>query len=117
MRPELQARFLRVSHNLERLEQVRNLVDDRDEVSPRSLVASAAFASAEFLAAAMGSSEDVSVVHRAYEEIFAALENSGAINELLAQAKTASASRENASLVALRELRAFRLRLAGGDDE
>jgi deoxyribose-phosphate aldolase len=65
MRPDLERRFLKVAHNLDRLEQLRNLVEDVEQTSPRSLIASAAVAGAEFIAAATGYSDDAATIHRA----------------------------------------------------
>jgi microcompartment protein CcmL/EutN len=96
------------------MEQMRSLVDDRDQVSPRSLIASAAIASAEFLAAATGQSQDVAVIHRAYEEVFAALEQSDAITELFNTDVRVAATHSDA----LTHLQKFRLSLAsiGGEN-
>lgn len=113
MKPQLEERFLRVARNLDRIEQMRNLVEDREQVSPRSLIASAAVASAEFLAAVTGQGHDVALIHRAYEEVFAALEQSEAVTELFsAPVKTASAHAN-----ALSYLQKFRLSLASIGDE
>lgn len=117
MRPDLQDRFIKVAHNLDRLEHIRNIVDDKDQVSPRSLIASAAVAGAEFLAAANGHAGNVALIHRAYEEIFAALENSEAVNEMILENKVASVDRPSLCGPALSHLQAFRVSLASMGDE
>lgn len=118
MRPDLQTRFMAVAANLDRLEQVRNLVEDRENTSPRSLIASAAVAGAEFLAVATGHKNDSATIHRAYEEIFAALENSEAVNEMMASNKVAAADRGPLCSSAVNRLQQFRRKLAamGGED-
>lgn len=117
MRPDLEKRFLRVAHNLDRLEQVRNMVGDIEQTSPRSLIASAAVAGAEFIAAATGYSKDSAVIHRAYEEIFAAIEHSEAVNEMFVCNKVASANQEEHCVRAVSHLLHFRRRLSclGGE--
>lgn len=108
MKPELQARFIQVAHNLDKLDQMQNLIDDEANTSPRSLIASAAVSGAEFLAAATGHEGDPAVIHRAYEEIFAAIEHSAAINEMLTVTKTASADHTERCASALSSLQQFR---------
>jgi len=107
-----------VAQNLDRLEQIRGLVEDRENTSPRSLIASAAVAGAEFLAAATGHRDDSAVIHRAYEEIFAALEGSEAINEMFTADKLASTERTARCSSAVSRLQQFRRKLAamGGED-
>jgi hypothetical protein len=112
MRPDLQERFMKVAHNLDRLEQIRNLVEDHEGTSPRSLIASAAVAGAEFLAAATGHSQDSAAIHRAYEEIFAAIENSESVTEMLTWNKVASADRADRCSAVVSNLQRFRRRLA-----
>jgi hypothetical protein len=118
MRPDLEQRFLKVAHNLDRLEQLRNLVGDIEQTSPRSLIASAAVAGAEFLASATGYGNDTSVIHRAYEEIFAALENSEAVNEMFVWNKVAAADRPAHCVQAVSHLQRFRRSLSsmGGEN-
>lgn len=111
MRPDLQERFLRIAHNLDRLDRLNNLVMDSQHTSPRSLIASAAVAGAEFLAAASGHSGDPGIIHRAYEEIFASLEGSEAVAEMFSRKVEASMCAS-----ALTHVQNFRLRLASGED-
>lgn len=111
MRPDLQERFLRVAHNLDRLDRLSSLVSDAQHTSPRSLIASAAVAGAEFLAAASGHSGDPGVIHRAYEEIFASLENSEAVTEMLSGKITVKASAE-----ALDQVKRFRHKLLASSE-
>lgn len=106
MRSDLQERFLKVAQKLERLDRLSGLVANAQHTSPRSLVASAAVAGAEFLAAASGNSGDPGIIHRAYEEIFASLENSEAIAEMLSGKITVKASKE-----ALNHVKRFRYKL------
>ncbi len=117
MRPDLEKRFLKVAHNLDRLEQLRNLVEDIEQTSPRSLIASAAVAGAEFLAAATGHTDDVAVIHRVYEEIFAAIESSDAVNEMFSANKIASAEKADRCAQAVSYLQRLRRNLSrmGGE--
>jgi len=116
MRPELQERFLRVAHSLDRLDRLHNLVADAQQTSPRALIASAAVAGAEFLAAASGNSNDPGAIHRAYEEIFAAMEISPAVNEMLTGVRKAETGHTRAQ-AALTLLQTFRRNLSGGDSD
>lgn len=111
MRPDLQERFLKVASKLDRLDRLSGMIDDRQHTSPRSLIASAAVAGAEFLAAAAGRSDDPGVIHRAYEEIFASLEKSEAIAEMFSKKVEI-----NASTQAVTYIQAFRLKLAAASE-
>jgi hypothetical protein len=117
MTPELQERFIQVAHNLDKLDQMQNLIDDETNTSPRSLIASAAVAGAEFLASATGHEGDPAIIHRAYEEIFAAIENSAAINEMLTVTKTASVEHSERCAAAISSLQGFRRSIAGQGGE
>lgn len=108
MTPKLQARVMRAVKGLERLDGLRSLIDNHDEVGARSLVASMSMAGAEFLAKCAGCQDDTSRVYRAYEEIFAALENSEAVCEMLREHKVASAERFSHVKRATSLLRRFR---------
>jgi len=108
MTPKLQSRVMRAAQQLDRLESLRSLFDNYDEVGARALVASMSMAGAEFIAKCAGCSDDTSRVYRAYEEIFASLENSEAICEMLRQHKVASAERFSSVRRAASLLRRFR---------
>lgn len=117
MRPELQERFLRVAHRLERLDRLHAVVSNAQQTSPRALIASAAVASAEFLAAATGNEKDAGAIHRAYEEIFSALESSEAIREMLSGSTRLAELQNFRSESALAKLQSFRNQMLGGSDE
>lgn len=110
MRPDLQKRFLKVSDNLDRLEHIASILQQSDGTHPRALVASAAIAGAEFLAAVTGQSQDTGLIYRAYEEVVAALESSPAINEMLTRKNRPI--REASARVASTHLMRFRALLA-----
>lgn len=105
MRPDLQRRFLKVGRNIDRMDRLRSFLEDRTETSPRSLLATAALGVVEVIAAAGSSSEDESALHRAYEEVFAALTESEAVTELLSGQKVASFGVSERALSLLKGLR------------
>lgn len=116
MRPDLQKRMLAVSDNMDRLEQIASIVQVKDGTAPRSMIASAAIAGAEFIAAATGHQEDTAVLYRAYEEIVAALEGSEAIHEMIVRNKVSKENRESAVRTASSHLQRFRALLASLGD-
>ena len=115
MSPELQERFLRVAQRLERLDRLHTAVSNAQNTSARALIASASVASAEFLAAATGHGDDVGIIHRAYEEVFAALETSAAVRELFANTSRVAELQNDKASQALARLQEFRLQLMNGD--
>ena len=90
MREDLKDRLLDVTKRVEKLHQLRHMVAQAEGTSPRGHVASACLAAAEFLAAVTGNAGDTGLVHRAYEEIFAAVEDSEAIDEMFRWDRVAS---------------------------
>lgn len=90
MKKELHDRLMACSRRIERLHQLRHMVAQRQGTAPRGHVASAALTAAEFIAAATGNSTETGLVHRAYEEIFAAIESSEAIDEMFRWDRVAS---------------------------
>lgn len=97
MRPDIQERLIRVGRNMDRLAHIERIYKDAEGENPREVVANAAVVAAEIVAAYTGNLEDVGAIHRAYEEIFSALESSPAVQEMFSWAKTASFSNSKVS--------------------
>ena len=111
MRQDLYDRLIKVSRRVERLNQVKHLVAQTQGTSPQGHVASACLAAAEFLAAVTGNSGDTGLVHRVYEEVFAAVENSAAADELFRNDRVASFSKPTYHSNLNEVIRDFRIRV------
>lgn len=118
MRDDLQDRLLKVSRTIDRLTQIRDISDQASGTSTRRHVASAAVAAAEYVAAVTGNEEEMGVIHRAYEEVLAALESSPAIAEMLLWNKVSASRSVAVHAHANDALQQFRLRIASvvGED-
>jgi hypothetical protein len=114
MNPELQKRLVKVSQTIDRLEQIKHIVEQSEGTSLRRQVASAAVVAAEYIAAVTGNEEETGIIHRAYEEIFAAIENSPAVAEMIQWDRVSEQRVASVHGHANRALEQFRLRLANG---
>ena len=117
MRPDLQKRLVRVSRSIDRLTQVRHIAEETEGTDLRRHLAAAAVAAAEYVAAVTGNEEEVGVVHRAYEEILAAIEGSPAVEEMIRWSKVSEHRAASVHGHANDTLKQFRLRLASGSEE
>lgn len=117
MRSDLEERLLRVSKTMDKLAHVRHMVEQVEGTDARGHVASAAVAAAEYVAAVTGNEEEAGLIHRAYEEILAAIEGSPAIEEMLQWSRVGSHKEAQVHGRLSDILRDFRFALAGMEDQ
>lgn len=113
MTPELEERLLRVSRTIDKLAHVRHIMEHAEGTGARGHVASAAVAAAEYIAASTGNEDEAGLIHRAYEEVLAALETSPAIDEMLQYSRVPTYREAAVSRRIRTALQAFRLAMAG----
>lgn len=119
MKPELQQKLVRASKRLDRLAQIRSIVQQSEGTDLRRHMASAALAAAEYVAAVTGNEEETGAIHRAYEEILAAMESSPAVEEMIRWSRVPDHKAASVHGRANDALQQFRLRLATpqGEDQ
>lgn len=117
MRSDLQKRLVRASRTIDRLTQIRHISEETEGTDIRRHLAAAAVAAAEYVAAVTGNEEEMGVVHRAYEEILAAIEGSPSVEEMIRWSKVSEHKAANVHGHANAALQQFRLRLAHGSEE
>ena len=117
MRPDLQERLVKVSRTIDRLTQIRHISEQAEGSELRRHVASAAIVAAEYVAAVTGNEEETGVIHRAYEEILASIENSPAVEEMIRWSRVPEHKSVRVHGHANEALRQFRLRLASSPEE
>lgn len=112
---DIKARLEKVSQDIERLGHIRSIVDSQYGINAREQVCAAAAIASEYVASLTGNQAEVGMIHRAYEEILAAIEDSPAISEML-QWNQVPAHKEAEVRESLEEhWIQFRLALAGRD--
>lgn len=116
MRLELQERLVRVSRSIDRLTQVRHISKQAEGTDLRRHVASAAIVAAEYVAAVTGNEEETGTIHRAYEEILAAIESSPAVEEMIRWSRVSDQRAVSVHGRANDALEQFRLRLASVEE-
>lgn len=97
MRPDLQARFLKVADNLDKIGQALVFLDSLDSDATTPILPLSAMIGAEVIAASAGVN-DPSTLHRAYEEVLASLMESPTIQDLLRK-QTKEASSETINML------------------
>lgn len=117
MSPELEQRLIRVSRAVDKLAQIRHMVEQHEGTDARGHVASAAVAAAEYMAAVTGNEDEAGLIHRAYEEILAAIERSPAIEEMLQWSRVAQHKEASVHGRLRSALQAFRFAMAGMEEE
>lgn len=117
MRPDLQKRLVSASRTIDRLTQIRHIAEETAGTDLRRHLAAAAVAAAEYVAAVTANEEEMGVVHRAYEEILAAIEGSPAVEEMIRWSKVSEHRAASVHGDAQDALQQFRLRLARGSEE
>ena len=83
MEKSIAERLRQVSKNIDKLAQVKEIVESSIGLSPQEQICAAASIGAEYIAAMTGNQDESGLIYRAYEEILASLSQSPAIEEML----------------------------------